>query len=122
MFYTSPPNNTNNYHIKILNNKKYYFLREKKRRYSDQFKDPLFIKKDIFKKLKMIEKLYEENKNMEEEIEKWKECINNCIIMLIDSYDHNGKDIFKALNLKKYGFDIKDYCNESEEEEDNKDD
>lgn len=94
---------------------------KKQRRYSDQFKDPVYEQKENIRKLKMMRKFKLENGNLDEITGKWKNCIHECMIVLIDEYEMGVKDIFEAFKLKKYGFDTSEYGDETDFEEDESD-
>ncbi|RVD92932.1 hypothetical protein TUBRATIS_005390 [Tubulinosema ratisbonensis] len=103
------------YKLKLKNNLK----EKKKKRYSDQFKDKSFDKKDILRKLKIIKSFKENNSDLEFLIEKWTKCIGECIFCLSREYFLPANQIFKAFSLKKHGFNYDDFCNNSEIEEEN---
>lgn len=117
MYSVDVPNNVEEYQEICVGNKTFYKLKRKdtvvgssrKRRYSDQFKNPVFIQKDINRKLKMIKKFKENNGDLEELIERWKECISECISMLKNEHDVSPLTIFKSFNLRKHGFDIHEH-------------
>lgn len=88
----------------------------RRKRYSDQFKDPLFIIKDQFRKLKMIEKFKIKNKDIGNLIDEYKECISKCIDVLKSEYEIKARDIFSAFELKRHGFVLEDFGSESNEE------
>lgn len=87
-----------------------------RKRYSDQFKNPTFLEKDKYRKLKMIEKFSLENKDLKFVTDKYKDCITQSIEILKNEYMIPVKDIFDAFELKKYGFNGEDFGWEDEEE------
>jgi hypothetical protein len=111
-----------------IDNKTFYKLREvpKKRksvqigrkRYSDQFKDPVFLQKDAYRKLKMIEGFRKKNGNLDELIERWRSCVEMSIDILRSEYSYPVKEMFRLFNLKKYGFRVADYGMSEDEAED----
>ncbi|EJW05168.1 hypothetical protein EDEG_00749 [Edhazardia aedis USNM 41457] len=86
----------------------------KKKRYSDQFKDPLFIQKDTYRKLKMIEKFSTQDRNIESMIEKYKDSVSQCIFILKNEFNLPAKEVFTAFDLKKYGYTLEDFNSEEE--------
>ncbi|KAM0677506.1 hypothetical protein BDAP_002007 [Binucleata daphniae] len=90
-------------------------VQPKRKRYSDQFKDPAYIKKDMYRKIKMLENFMKNNKDINEEIEKYKNYISKSIEVLKNDYQMSVVQLFRIFNLKEYNFEIQDYCNESEE-------
>lgn len=93
----------------------------KRRRYSDQFRNPLFIQKDVNRKLKMIKQFREKNGDLASLIASWRDCISECISILQNKYGVSPVDAFKAFNLKKHGFHADDYgiCEEDLLDENN---
>ncbi|AFM98996.1 putative double-strand recombination repair-like protein [Encephalitozoon hellem] len=115
MYTASKPENPEDYRELQIDGKTFYKLKgdvqkvTRRRRYSDQFKDPLFIQKDINRKLRMMRQFRETHGDLESVIERWKECISECISILCNQYSIPPLEIFKAFPLKKWGFDIEDY-------------
>ncbi|KCZ73971.1 hypothetical protein H311_05068, partial [Anncaliia algerae PRA109] len=110
----------------LVDSKKFYKKKEtlpknssklRRKRYSDQFKDPCFDKKDIFRKLKMIKAFSTKNRDLDALINKWKSCIEECIVLLQKNHGIFAHHIFKAFSLEKHGFDYDDFCNNSDIEE-----
>ncbi|ELQ76845.1 hypothetical protein THOM_0169 [Trachipleistophora hominis] len=91
---------------------------KKKRRYSDQFRTCHLNYKDIYRKLKILEKHKDDNRDLDTLTTKWKECIDKCITVLKNEFELPAKEIFKAFELKKYGFLLEDYGEYDEIEED----
>lgn len=81
----------------------------KRKRYSDQFKDPVFIEKDKYRKLKMYERFQRENKDLQSVTEKYRDCITMGIEVLKREQQISAKDIFMAFGLKEYGFRLEDF-------------
>ncbi|ELA48089.1 hypothetical protein VCUG_00327 [Vavraia culicis subsp. floridensis] len=82
---------------------------KKQRRYSDQFRTNNLNYKDIYRKLKILEKHKDDNKDLDDLTTKWKECIDKCINILKDVFELPAKEVFKAFHLEKYGFVLEDY-------------
>ncbi|EQB62227.1 hypothetical protein NAPIS_ORF00189 [Vairimorpha apis BRL 01] len=107
--------NEENYDKIIVDSKCFYKLKsptiqsKKKKRYSDTLKDPLYIEQDIFRKLNMIKQFREKNGDIYELIEKYKNIIEECIIIMDKEYDIKPSEIFKLFNLEKYGFKLDDF-------------
>ncbi|TBT97970.1 putative double-strand recombination repair protein [Hamiltosporidium magnivora] len=95
----------------------------KPKRYSDQFKTSAFLNKDMHRKLCMIEKFRKNKNNLDFVIEKWRNCVEECLNVLITDYFVGAKDIFKSFKLENYGFkyedygDLSDYKSEEEQNE-----
>lgn len=81
----------------------------RRRRYSDQFKDPAFVQKDINRKLRMIKQFREAHGDLEAVIQRWKDCVSECISILSTQYGIHPAQVFRAFPLGKWGFDIEDY-------------
>lgn len=96
-----------------VDGKKFYYLKKssqtKKRRYSDQFRISGFNYKDLYRKLRIMEKHKQDNKDLDVLIEKWKECIKKCIFILKEEFNVQAKDVFNAFNLEKYGFELQEF-------------
>ncbi|KAL0263989.1 UNVERIFIED_CONTAM: hypothetical protein PYX00_011014 [Menopon gallinae] len=82
---------------------------KRQKRYSDQFKDPVFEQKDTLRKLHMIMAFREKNGDLDAITDMWRECICECIHVLCDEYGFSSTDIFKTFGLGKYGFDCEDF-------------
>lgn len=87
----------------------------RRKRYSDQFKDPLFIKKDNYRKLKMIENFLEKNEDIESVIEEYKNYIKSCIGILKSEFDVKARELFKIFKLNEIGYSIEDFDSEEDE-------
>lgn len=117
MYTTEPPESPDRYQELHIDGNVFYKMKKtgectepvRRRRYSDQFKDPLFIQKDISRKLRMMKQFRESHGNLEELIERWKDCIFECVSILQSKYDMPPAAIFKMFNLKRHGFDPLDY-------------
>ncbi|AFN83760.1 hypothetical protein EROM_091440 [Encephalitozoon romaleae SJ-2008] len=57
----------------------------------------------------MMRQFRETHGNLESVIERWKECISECISILCNQYNIPPLEIFKAFPLRKWGFDIEEY-------------
>nr|AGE96619.1 hypothetical protein ECU09_1020 [Encephalitozoon cuniculi] len=114
MYTAIKPENVEEYQELCVDGRMFYKLGESKkktvrRRYSDQFKNPLFIQKDVNRKLRMMRQFREKHGDLEEEIERWKDCISECISILHSQHSVHPAEIFKAFSLGKWGFDIEEY-------------
>lgn len=81
----------------------------RKKRYSDQFKDPIFEQKDMLRKLNMIVTFREKNGDLDAITERWRECICECTHVLSNEYGFSPAEIFNTFRLEKYGFDCEDF-------------
>jgi hypothetical protein len=84
-------------------------LKTSKRRYSDQFKDSLFLAKDTNKKLKMIKQFNLKYKDMIQKTEKYISCIEEAIWILKKEFQIEPSVIFQGFDLKSLGFNPEDY-------------
>lgn len=89
---------------------------KRQKRYSDQFRDPVFEQKEIIRKLKMIANFKKKHGNLDSVIEGWRNCIQKCVNTLQEECDVDPKEIFKTFKLQEYGFLPEDFCIESDEE------
>lgn len=106
----------------------YYLLPEttvpvktNKKRYSDQFKDPIFMAKDTYRKLKMIKQFNLKYKDIGCQTEKYISCIEDSIWLLKREFSVEPKTIFHSFNLNRLGFNPEDYGineNPADEEQD----
>lgn len=108
------PDNSEDFETIRVDDKTFYCKKENvspgpKRRYSDQFKDPLFKLKDDNRKLTMIKQFIAKHGNIDRITQRYKECISECIEILQKEGEVNPSIIFSHFNLKKYGFDPNDY-------------
>lgn len=99
-----------------IDNKVFFFLSKNstnttpvKRRYSDQFKDPLFIARDTNRKLNMLMKFKEKYSNIDLITNKCVNCIEECISILKKEYSINPTAIFETFDLEKFGINPEDY-------------
>ncbi|ADM12229.1 uncharacterized protein Eint_091000 [Encephalitozoon intestinalis ATCC 50506] len=115
MYTTDKPEHLEDYRELHVDGRVFYKLKGKKqeavrkRRYSDQFKDPLFIQKDTNRKLRMMKQFRETHGDLESVIERWKDCVSECISILHTQYNIHPVEIFRAFSLRKWGFDIEEY-------------
>lgn len=86
-----------------------------KRRYSDQFKDALFIAKDTYRKLKMIQQFNLKYRDITKQTEKYISCVEEAICVLKGDFSIDPKAIFKSFNLKSLGINPEDYGIDEEE-------
>lgn len=110
----------------IVDDKVFYYLKPEesisklpKKRYSDQFKDSLFIAKDTYKKLKIIKQFSCKYKDISQQTEKYISCIEEAIWMLKKDFLIEPSTIFNSFNLKNLGFNPEDYGIEECTNEDN---
>lgn len=112
MFYTKKEDSSS-YEEILVEERKFYRKKVKptvrKKRYSDQFKDPLFIEKDIHRKLKMIKKFQTSIGDIQSETKKYLECIEKCIYILKQELEVPITVMFDSFDLKKYGFSLQDF-------------
>lgn len=126
MYFSKIPENESaeNYNELKIGNKIFYTLKSEKksiksnlkRRYSDQFKDPLFITKDTFRKLNMLKQFKRKYKDIDLIIEKYIDCIETCINILNSEFSIEPKTIFQALDLKQFKLNPSDFGVEINEE------
>lgn len=90
-------------------------IRNTKKRYSDQFKDPLFKIKDNYRKLHMLKQFFDKN-NLEELTEKYRGAIVDCTEILHKEFNVELSVIYRHFNLEKYGFDPGDFGINDEED------
>jgi hypothetical protein len=81
---------------------------QRRRRYSDQFKNPLFVQRNINRKLNMMRQ-FREKENLQILIDRWRECVGECIGILRDECHLDPALIFKSFNLERHGFVPEDY-------------
>lgn len=100
----------------IVDEKEFYYKREQetpalniKRRYSNQFTDPLFLAKDLNKELTMLKKFRNDYKEIERMTRKYINCIENSIHILEQEFKIPPSVIFEAFDIKKLGFRPEDY-------------
>lgn len=124
MFCTQVSDDENLYDKFQVDNRTFYRKRQERRgtaefpgkisqrrqkRYSDQFKDPVFEQKDMLRKLNMIMTFREKNGDLDAITERWRECICECIHVLSNEYGFSPAEIFNTFQLEKYGFDCEDF-------------
>lgn len=73
----------------------------KKRRYSDQFKDPLFKTKDIYRRLRMLEQFMDKN-DLEELTGRYREIIVECSVQLSKEFGVPLGLIYKHFKLERF--------------------
>ncbi|ELA42606.1 uncharacterized protein VICG_00358 [Vittaforma corneae ATCC 50505] len=125
MFFTKIPENENikdYYEIKV-DGKIFYGPRQQsseknagvKRRYSDQFKDPLFTAKDTYRKLNMIKQFKIKYKDIGLITKRYIDCIENCICILEKEFSIVPRTVFQSFDLKQLGINPDDFGVEKEE-------
>jgi hypothetical protein len=82
---------------------------KRQKRYSDQFKDPVFIEKETIRRLKMIMNFKEKNGDLDNIIARWRNCIIECVYVLSTEYEISPIPIFNEFQLKKHGFSHEDF-------------
>lgn len=104
------------YSTMMIDGKTFYYFKasknsglKKQRRYSDQFRTNHLNYKDIYRKLKILEKHKNDNSNLDDLTEKWKDCISRCIFSLKNEFEFPVTELFKIFKLKKYGFMLADF-------------
>lgn len=125
MFFSKVPEgeNAENYYEVEVDGRVFYGLRQQnsekkpgvKRRYSDQFKDPLFIAKDTYRKLNMIKQFKRKYKGIEAATKEYTNCIENCICILKKEFSIEPRTIFQSFDLKHLGISPDDFGVEKEE-------
>lgn len=117
MFFSQIPENENEekYSSIQIDGHKFYFEKPEdkkpvqKRRHSDQFKDPLFVSKDTYRKLNMLKQFREKYKDINHETEKYISCIEKCILILKKEFLIDPVAIFKAFDLTSLGIVPEDF-------------
>jgi len=105
MFYTSVDDESK-YNVIKIDNKIFYEEKKRKRRYSDQFKTK-HTWKQKYKRYLLLKKC--DLNSLEKSIIKWKDCISNCIDILVQENVDVNK-VFELYNLEKLGFNKEEYC------------
>lgn len=82
--------------------------RAAKRRYSDQFKDPLFKLRDQYRKLKMLRQFMARH-DLDELTEKYKAAILECATILNKENDVGMPAIYSHFNLDRFELDPEDF-------------
>ncbi|KAI5151018.1 hypothetical protein ENBRE01_1841 [Enteropsectra breve] len=118
-YFSTKPDDENEYgEIEAYGHVFYYKIdknsQKPAKRYSDQFKQPVYKLKDQYKKLNIISKFMEQH-DLEKDMEKIRDTIAECVRILHKEYDIEPAAIYKRFNLKTYGFLPEDYGVEQEE-------
>lgn len=92
-----------------VDDKTFYFIKETVKRRSIGFKDPLAIAKSNYKMLNMINNFNKKYNDLDEIIEKYIECIKNCIIILSKDHGISANIIFGTFDLKSLGIDPEEF-------------
>ncbi|KAM0679811.1 hypothetical protein GINT2_001983 [Glugoides intestinalis] len=117
MFFSQIPEDEDEekYSVIQIDEHKFYFEKPvekkqvQKRRYSDQFKDPLFVSKDTYRKLNMLKQFREKYKDINIETDKYILCIGKCILILKKEFFIDPVTIFKAFDLTSLGIIPEDF-------------
>jgi len=77
-----------------------------RKRYSDQFKDPRYKNKELFKKLSIIKNFQLKFGDIRRETEKWTSKMIECLRIARDSHGADVEELYKAYNMKGLGFSM----------------
>lgn len=98
-----------------VGDKTFYYKKEKeaehrpsRRRYSDQFKDPLFKAKDAHRKLNMLKQLTEKQ-GLDELTDKYRNAIMECVWILKQEGGIEPASVYKHFNMGNFGFNPEDF-------------
>ncbi len=109
MYFTVKPNE--DCQSFVVDGKTFYCKNEEKRikRRSNQYKDPLFIAKNTYKELNMIEQFKTKYNDLDSLIERYLNCIETCIYVLQKDYGIQAKVIFENFDLVNLGLKPEDF-------------
>ncbi|KAI4292405.1 hypothetical protein PAPHI01_1679 [Pancytospora philotis] len=102
------------YDVVEVDGRKFYSAKEtaaptaKRRRYSDQFKDPLFKLKDEYRKLRMLGQFMEQH-DLDELTEKYRDAILECSAVLHKEFELPLDALYKHYSLEQFGLDPEDF-------------
>lgn len=124
MFLASiPEGSSENYSRIEIDGRTFYYKKDStpprtvtRRRYSDNFKDPLFISKDTNRKLNMLFQFSKKYRDIDSATEKYVRCIEECIDVLNREFAIPPSVVFQAFDLRRLGLKPEDYGIEEREE------
>lgn len=82
--------------------------RTPRRRYSDQFKDPLFKIKDCHRKLRMLGQFLEKH-DLDDLIDRYRTAILECAVILNKENSVEMSTVYNHFDLGKFGFDAEEF-------------